>query len=311
MKENENHPHIQSNLYYMGKYQFQPIGTFEEFCLSRKQIRENNSSIKVEVEWWDEAIDNILARLRSVAGNPIDWERLLDYCRAKFQVLSRDTHLMVEEYVLAHIKDLLFENYGDALFSGDDLSSSYKASAQGTRMLVISQLGDEILRRVKKEAGLIPETEKEEPETVATVSLDNWMPEDEFCETRHVKEYQKFSSLLNESVYKLRIDNYDACLDYTLDTIEKEAGSLNFLDVLKKACENPDAQDKIRMVGKYIFRIADGYLSPKSNIELLGEPEDGYADERMEVINQAKDVFCEQIVSDVLQKIQEASSVKK
>ena len=152
------------------------LPSFREFCKTGKRLKEDaTANIKVEVDWWDECICTVMDDLRSVAGgDAIDWGLLVDYCRARLLVLGRDVPVYVEDMVLSAIKDLVLQNYGSALFSSDNITNSYKEAELGTRILVVSQISDEILHRVKLESGLEEEPEKaeEDPKTVAAVSLD-------------------------------------------------------------------------------------------------------------------------------------------
>ena len=127
--------------------------TFMEYCHKEKKINEENAAnIKVEVEWWQDAVIRVLDELHSIAGTPITWERLLDYCRARNLILGREAPFFVDELVLALIRELIFQYYGSTFFDGQDLSgSSFKSAELGTKILVVSQLGDEILKQVKIE----------------------------------------------------------------------------------------------------------------------------------------------------------------
>ena len=167
----------------MKKGNFNRLPSFREFCKTGKRLKESAAAnIKVEVDWWDECISTVMEDLRSVAGgDAIDWGLLVDYCRARLLVLGRDVPVYVEDMVLSAIKDLVLQNYGSALFSSD-ITNSYKEAELGTRILVVSQISDEILHRVKLESGLEfePEEPAEDPKTVASVSLDtDYYPEED------------------------------------------------------------------------------------------------------------------------------------
>lgn len=161
----------------MKKEKFRRLPSFREYCKGEKRLQENASAnIRVEVDWWQDCICMVLNRLRSVCGKEIiEWGILVDYCRARLLILGRDVPSYVDDIVLSTIKDLVLQDFGSVLFNSDSITNSYKEAELGTRILVVSQVSDEILHQVKKEAGLEsePETQVEEPQTVASVSLDS------------------------------------------------------------------------------------------------------------------------------------------
>ena len=82
----------------MKKEKFRRLPTFREYC-NGGRIKENSTpNIKVEIEWWDDCIILILNELRSASeSEPIIWEKLVDYCRARLLVLGREVPLYVDE----------------------------------------------------------------------------------------------------------------------------------------------------------------------------------------------------------------------
>ena len=63
------------------KYKFKQIGTFEDYCKSRKsKLIKENSEVAINVPFWDDAVQFALNDLRNLAGgeNPLDWDRMVD-----------------------------------------------------------------------------------------------------------------------------------------------------------------------------------------------------------------------------------------
>lgn len=295
-----------SKTYYMDKKQFKKIDTFEVFCKSEKRINEGNvPNIKVEVEWWNDAIKLVMAELHTTAGDPIDWSMLVDFCRAKFMALSRELPLLVENMVLAHIRDLIFQYYGSTLFTAVDLSGdAYKTAALGTKLLVISRLGEEILGMVKIEAGLLAEPEEPEdsPNTVASVSLadDDYYYDEEVPFENKVYGCEQFGKLLNEIHCHLQMNNYNSILDKCLKDLKpmEEAGVLDYKKVLKAAKKNNDCEDEKECIDCYLTNLVKKHFS-EEQIELNGTAITVKTTSTKHILKAARNLFIYNIVEDL------------
>lgn len=208
----------------MKKEKFRRLPSFREYCKVGKRLKENASAnIRVDVDWWQDCICTVLNQLRIVAGDEIiDWGLLVDYCRARLLVLGRDVPSYVDDIVLSTIKDLVLQNYGEVLFCSDSITNSFKEAELGTRILVVSQISDEILHQVKLEAGLVvePVPQIEDPKTVASVSLgsDYYSEEDELPfehktqlnnlnpNMNNVIRFEDYGKEINEANCKRRIE---------------------------------------------------------------------------------------------------------
>lgn len=292
----------------MGKIKFQQIGTFADFCKpeNKIQIKENNE-VAIDVPFWDEAISPdgpILNDLHYAAGNPVSWEGLVNYIKIKYQILDREDVVGDENLVISHLRDLLFQHYGDTILNGNYGCLTYDSAEKGTKCLVISELANEIFRRLRIEAGkeevLEPETT---PEPQSKVSLEYGYYEDlPFEQRRKVVGYEEFSKLINESVSKIKCEHDDRCLDYVLNVIQADCGGLN-LDKIRET-----AKEENKDINGYIARIVDDYLS-KEGIELNGKTLKKEGEKA--IFNQAKKLFSFQTAKEVLAIISKENQSKK
>ena len=282
----------------MGNNKFTRIGKFEDFCKSRqsKLIKEQNE-LAIDVPFWSDAIEAVLQDIRQVAGEPIDWNMLLDFLKVKFLVIDRELPFG-EDQVLAHIRDLLFQRFGDTILGGDIGCLTQNAGETGAKTLVFSQLSSEILHRVRVEAGLEPEIEPEpNPKPLAKVSL---CYDDEYddlpFEQRNVAGFNDFVTLLKEDVNRLSLQDGDKTLDHCLNKVEAAAGSLKLDDILK-VVEEEEFPD----LNTYLTSIAETYLL-NAKIELNGEALKDTKGER-HVAKQAKKIYAHEIVKKLIETI--------
>lgn len=281
----------------MGKSIFKQISTFDEFCKSKrnKTIKENNE-LSIDVPFWDQAIETLLGHIHSIAGQPIEWNRLIDYIKRKFIIVGRDLIESEDQLVLAHIADVLFQNYGYSWLEGD-VSYSYSTAELGSKALVLSTLADEILHRLKQEAGLEIEKEPETNNAVAKVYLTE--PYDDFCERRAVG-YDKFTRLLKESVERITLQDDGKALDYVLNTIEQKAGGLKLDDILKVVQD-----EEYKDLEEYVSSLAEEYMRD-FKIEINGMK---VIDKN--VIKVARKLFRYQVTKEALDKITKENKLNK
>lgn len=292
----------------MGKIKFQQIGTFADFCKlkNKKQIKENNE-VAIDVPFWDEAISPdgpIFNDLHYAARNPVSWEGLVNYIKIKHQILDREDVVGDENLVISHLRDLLFQHFGDTFLNGDFGCLTYSSAEMATKSLVISQLANEILRRIRIEAGLDTEPEPEtKPEPQSKISL-NYEYYDDLPFERHriVVGYKEFSKSINESLSKIKCEHDDKCLDYVLNVIQSDCGGLN-LDKIRETAKEEDKD-----INGYIARIVDDYLS-KEGIELNGKTLKKEGEKA--IFNQAKKLFSFQTAKEVLAIISKENQSKK
>ena len=277
----------------MGKYNTsKQIGTFAEFCKSKqkKSIKEN-SEVSIEVPFWDSAIQLLLDRIHGIAGEPISWEKLINYVKNKFIITGRDLIEDEDKLVLAHISDALFQEYGESWLDGDVLYN-YSTAELGGKALVLSTLADEIFHQIKQEAGQEPQPEPEPTRTVSKVYLTDPYDFDDDCGEARVAGFDRFSKLLKESVDRITTQDDGNTLDYVLNKIEKDAGSLKLDDI-----HNVIQEDVYKSITDYVTSIAEEHMQD-FKIKLNGAD---VVDKN--VLKEARKLFAHQIAKDVLEMI--------
>ena len=285
----------------MGKYSTsKQIGTFAEFCKTKqkKSIKEN-SEVSIEVPFWDSAIQLLLDRIHGIAGEPISWEKLVNYVKNKFIITGRDLIEDDDKLVLAHISDALFQEYGESWLDGDVLYN-YSTAELGGKALVLSTLADEIFHQIKQEAGQEPQPEPEPTRTVSKVYLTDPYDFDDDCGEARVAGFDRFSKLLKESVDRITTQDDGNTLDYVLNKIEKDAGSLKLDDI-----HNVIQEDEYKSITDYVTSIAEEHMED-FKIALNGKE---LVDKN--VLKEARKLFVHQIAKGVLEMISKENLSKK
>lgn len=279
-----------------------PIGSFADYCKSKqtKTINEN-SQVAIDVPFWNDAINSLLGHIHGIAGEPVSWERLVEYIKTKFIITGRELPEDDTRLVLAYIADRLFQDYGDAWVDGD-ATYSYSTAELGSKALVLSTLSDEILHQVKQETGEETVPEPEAPNTVAMVYIEDPydVPFDDYCGEGRVASYSKFSKLLKESVQRITTQDDGQTQDYVLNKIERAAGGLKLEDILK-VVQDEEYED----LEEYVSSIAEEHMND-FKVEINGLK---VVDKN--VIKTARKLFAYQVTMDVLDKISKENQGKK
>ena len=283
------------------KTKSQRIGTFAKFYKNRpghKQPIKENNEVAIDVPFYQDAIDSIVDELQMIAGNPIDWPLLTDYIKKKFLVIDRDVQGGDDSLVIAHVRDLLFQRYGDTFLGGDAGCLTGSTAEMGAKALVMSQLASDILHRVRVNAGLNPPLEPEtDPKPLSTVSLDTGDYYDDLpFEHHHVAGFQDFTEVLKESINKINLQDDGKALGYCMNKIKSTAGSTNLDDILKEA-----KKEGFQDVKGYLSSIVEGYLKT-TTIELNGKSLKERGDEKP-LLKVARKLFAHQIAEKVMGKI--------
>ena len=284
----------------MGKCNSKQIGTFAEFCKSKqkKSINEN-SEVSIEVPFWDDAIQLLLGRIHGIAGEPISWEKLVNYVKNKFIITGRDLIDDEDRLVIAYIIDALFQEYGESWVDGDNLYTSSTADL-GSKALVLSTLAEEIFHQAKQETGQEPQPEPEPTRTVSKVYLADPYDFDDYCGEARVAGFDMFSKLLKESVDRITTQDDGNTLDYVLNKIEQDAGSLKLDDI-----HNVIQEDGYKSITDYVSSLAEEHMQD-FKIKLNGAD---VVDKN--VLKEARKLFAHQIAKDVLEMISKENLSKK
>lgn len=288
-------------------YKLQQIVSLDDFCAkNKKQIKENNE-VTIDVPFWNDAVSPdgpIFNDLHYVAGNPINWNDLIKFIKVKNSVIDRTGIVGDENLIITHLRDLLFQNFGNSFLDGEIGCLTFDSAEIGAKSLVISELASEILHRIRVEAGLDNEPEPAtQPEPIVRVSLDSYdyyyddLPFERKRVT-NVEGYEKFCSKLNESVKNLKLEIEDKCLDYCLNKIEKDCGSAKYDDVAKVVKEEQTT------LADYIKDFAEDYFS-KEDITINGRKI-----EKDHILKQARELFVEQTTEEII-KIISKETIKK
>ena len=305
----------------MNKKKFSRIPTFREYCKGEKRLKENAAAnIKVEIGWWQDCINIVMGELRSVSGDDcLDWEMLVDYCRARLQILGREVPLFVEEIVLSLIRDLVFQHYGSALYSSDKVSDSAEDAALGTRILVVSQISDEILHKAKLEAGIEIESEKpvEDPATVVSVSLGDGCADDDLPfenkSTLHnmnpnknrVTGFADFDKAINEAYCGLQMEHFNTVVEKCLKDLEpeQENGTLDYDKLLKRAKKEVEGEkNDDRCIYKFLRKLAKEHME-NEQITVDGIDFTDITFSKVEVLKAAQNLFIYHIIEEILGRV--------
>lgn len=281
------------------------IGTFSEFCKSRKrQSVKENSSVEIEVPFWDDAVQYALSDLRFLGGGEefLEWNKMIEKIKMKFSLLGIfDKSIFTDDaFVIAHVKDIVYHNYcADGYLSGQTGGAdNYDAEELGAKAFVISKLADEVLRQARLEFGIEQMPEPEDPKTVATVSLESgWGEEEDYStyEQRRVAGFGQFSAFLKEGLETISCQDDGRTLDKVIDQIKKKAGSLKMKDIQK-------VLDKEGTTLKdYVTKVARDYLSTEKIVLNGTELKD--CEDKKNVLLIARKLFAHEIAKDALQRI--------
>ena len=233
-------------------------------------------------------------------------------------VLGREVPMYVDEIVLSYIKDLVFEHYNTNLFA-DNYDQTAKNTELGTRILIVAQISDEILHRVKIESGLEkePEIQLEDPNTVVSVSLDNGgCPVDDLPfehktilhnltpNKNKVLGYKDYGDIVNETYCHLQMDHYNTVVEKCLKDLEteQEAGVLDYGKMLKRAKKEIDERDDDKCLYKFIAKLARKHMKSEQ-VSIEGIDTTDITFEKIEVLKAAQNLFIYNIVQDIKGRI--------
>ena len=88
------------------------IGTFKEYLKEQKQQKLNESNVKIECDFWDACVAEVLKDLEDESCGFIDWNVLGDYIKTKFAILGRTWDEYIDNLYVLEIKDLIWAHHG-------------------------------------------------------------------------------------------------------------------------------------------------------------------------------------------------------
>lgn len=189
------------------------------------------------------------------------------------------------------------------------IGSSHKNASLGTKILVVSQLGNTILHQVKVEAGVEVEPEKKEesPNIVASVSLDNDYFTDDLPYERKVIGFVDFTKALNETYCHLQFDHYNTVIDKCLKDLDfaQDGGVIKYEKVLKRAKKEVEEDDDDRCIDKYLAKLVRKHMEKEQitvgDVNLVDMDDMDYT--KTKVLQSAKDLFIYNMVEDLKGRI--------
>ena len=279
------------------------IGTFKQFL--KQKLNEGNVSI--ECDFWDEAQGRIMDLLSQQCQGCLSWEALVKYVKNKNQILGKDDPGYDEALLLQHIKDLIFQLYGDSLYTSALCDWGENNSEIQAKGLVVSELAKVIFEKVN-------DTRKSPddpvPGTISLIDKDKAMgqDEDEYYEdfpyeshkVRPVKKFYDYTKLLKEAVAFMDCPDHDACIDYCIKRIKKEAGNLDPEAILQVAQDAASPQIKARLVSLYVRPMVMDYLS-QNGVKVVSREDECPVPE--DIINDGIEALCDGLADEVLVKI--------
>lgn len=286
--------------------------------------RLNEQKLNLEIEWWDDCISTVMTDLKDECNGILDYETLLHYVKCKYQILGRQEPGYNEALLLEHIKDLIFQHYGDSIYSTGtcnwDENNTAEVQAKG---FVVGELGntilDKVLSTIKTDDDPIPGitsvslVDKEFRKLIPMKPVQSDNCEDEYCEDlpyeyeshkRPVKGFNDFSKKLNETVGVIEITCQEKCIQYCLDRIKKEVGNYDPDEIFKVAGQAADPKVKARMVLLYVKDMVIDYLSnEKAQLAVVDVNGKKGKNIPKDILEQGLDQLYQDIADEVLVKI--------
>lgn len=296
---------------------FMKIGSFQEYLKKQKQKKITESNVSIEVDWWDTCIVEVLQELEDECNGLFDWTTLGNFIKAKFSILGRTWDEYIDNIYILHIKDLIFQYHGKSFCL--DYTSNDNATLH-TKGVVIEQLAQVIYDKIaaKLNNGTDPDLSTvnlidKEPATMVPMKTAP-IPDDDgydisddlpFEKMSYVRGYENFKNILKEAVYKIKYNNYQGCLDYCLNTIKSQAGSLMIDDIMDFLMDEDDMKAQKTILTDYLHNLVKNYMSKDNKVLLNGDFDEEKKKDMDDVMNQAEEAFADMIIDDILMKLVE------
>lgn len=258
------------------------LNTFKEYL---KEQKMNESNVNIEVEWWDECIEEVLADL---ADFP-DLITLSDFIQSKFQILGRAWDEILDNIYILHIKDLIFQYHGKSFC--EDTTDNESLHVKG---VVIENLAKVIFDKLCERFGgnACPDSTKIKVADCIPVPDQYLNNPDDICgdldknpfESRQVKKFEDYikeQKKLNDTAQKIS-ETYikeepareNSPKSQRIQQIEEFANNKGKREEIIKAWtelkDHPKAQDMKSEVGS-AFDEGDLDEDMRSAFEAVGE----------------------------------------
>lgn len=300
------------------------VGTFKDFLEGQKRLAENRVSISCD--FWDQAIVEVLQEIEIECNGYLVWETIIKYCRDKWAILGRP--LPQPDYednlLTQHIKDLIFQFHGNSFYIDWKCDSGWDNQQIHSKGIVIEELAATILEKVREKANIQDEVTTEVTGTLSDKEDVTLVPmkaapyadcEDEYYEDlpfeskRPVKYFDQYIKLLEEAKTQFKLENEQKVIDYTLDRLEQEAGSLKLYDIAQVAVRKygpcPDDEGYV-IFNKYVKNIVVEYLYDKGLVQVLVKKNKELCISR-NVMDGIFNLFAEMVVADIQHMLVEKS----
>lgn len=306
------------------------IGTFKQFLREQKAQKLNEAKVSIECEWWDSCIVEVMQDLADECNGFLDYQTLVDYVKGKFSILQRPDPGFDEGFLLQHIKDLIFVRHIDNSFVCDGMCNWGDSAEIQAKGLVVSELAkvilDKVLETIKTSDDPIPGvttvslTDKQPRVLVPMTPVvpdddEDYMDDDlpfEGKKVRPVKTFKEYSKALNETVAMIDCESQDDCINYCLDRIQKEVGSLDANEIVNFAFQTAPTESKTELALDYVKALVYDYLTKqKGQVKLygVGNPEKVKETVPEEALKKGMLILCGDIADEILGKIADLNGV--
>ena len=308
------------------------LGTFKEFLSQQRMKIINEANVKIECDWWDACIVEVLQELETECQGVLAWDVIINFCKQKWAILGRT--LPQPEYddnlLTQHIKDLIFQLHGGSFYTDWKCDYGWDNSQVHSKGLVIEELAAVILEKVKEKTNPQGEPETGDPtgtlsdrEKVTMVPMkpaqsDGY--ENEYCEdlpyeyeshkVRPVKGFKEYSKALNETVAIIDMACQEKCIKYCLERVLKEVGSYDPDEIFNVAGQTADPKVKARLVLLYVEDMVIDYLSKeKAQLAVVDVNKNKGKTIPKDVLEQGLAQLYKDIADEVLVKIADINGV--
>lgn len=297
------------------------IGSFKEFLEEQRQKRLEENRVSISCDFWDQAIVEVLQEIENQCNGVLVWETIIKFCKDKWAILGRplpqpeyDDNLLLTQ----HIKDLIFQFHGTSFYTDWKCDYGWDNQQIHSKGLVIEELAATILEKVKEKAHIQDDVQSDDLSGSLSdkeeVTLIPMKPapcyddcEDEYYEdlpfeSKSVLGFEKYNKLIEEAKTEFKLVNQQKAIDYTLDRLEQEAGSLSLDDISQVVISkfsHPDQEEGDVMFSKYIKSIVMEYLENKGLVQTLVKKDKNTFISR-NVVNGILNLFGDMVVDEVL-----------